>query len=365
MTAACPAMRPAGIPRPDGRASTGDRLLAAIAVLALFAGGLLSGRSIYLRAKAVLASVLIRKAWDATLRTGRPVRAWSWADTHPVARLAIPALGYDEIVLEGASGEALAFGPARMMHAATPGRPGNLVLAGHRTSHFRPLERIRVGDRVIVEWFDERKRRPVSRVYGVDEIAIVDPKDTRHLALGSSEILTLVTCHPFGFGARSPRRFIVRARPLPGEIPSEGVTAPTDRSRAGSVVSGRVGLGLRLHHDTRPRHADRLSVLSAGIFSRGDGAKRRALGRAYPPAIDRRDPRTGGGPRTGETAPPGHRGRHAAFTHPVGTAGIGQDDAGARHPAHDARALRGVKRGSLRRQGGPRDPRSGLHQETA
>ncbi len=190
-------------------------LVSVLGILALAAGGALAGRAVYLHAKAALASVLIRRAWDATLRTGRPVRAWSWADTHPVARLVIPALRYDEIVLEGGGGEALAFGPARMMNGAAPGEPGNIILAGHRTSSFRPLERVRQGDRIVLEW------GAGARTYAVSEIVVVEPGDTRHLAPSVVDALTLVTCYPFGYGARSPQRFIVRA------VPVEEATSPS------------------------------------------------------------------------------------------------------------------------------------------
>jgi len=71
----------------------------------------------------------------------RPVSsAVAVGDTHPVARLCIPRLNYDEIVLEGATPRTLAFGPARLLSGAALGEPGNLELAGHApvgSSRFR------------------------------------------------------------------------------------------------------------------------------------------------------------------------------------------------------------------------------------
>ena len=72
--------------------------------------------------KAVVAQFLLARAW-ATRRPGadRP-RPWPWADTWPVGRLAVPRLEVDQIVLAGATGRTLAFGPARLDHGG--GRSG-------------------------------------------------------------------------------------------------------------------------------------------------------------------------------------------------------------------------------------------------
>jgi len=186
------------------------RLLAALVVLA---GTCLVGRASYLHAKAELAAVLVRRAWAQTLDSGTPHAPWPWADTYPVARLRIPRLGYDEMVLEGATPRTLAFGPAHLLSGAALGEPGNVVVAGHRTSWFRSLEKIAAGDRIGVEWVGPQRK--VERMtYSVQAVRVVDPQDTALLAPTSATALTLVTCYPFGASPRSPQRFIVRALPL-------------------------------------------------------------------------------------------------------------------------------------------------------
>lgn len=74
-----------------------------LVALIVFSGASLTARAMYLDTKAELASVLIHRAWVKTAAQGTPHAPWPWADTHPVARLCIPRLGYDEIVLEGAT----------------------------------------------------------------------------------------------------------------------------------------------------------------------------------------------------------------------------------------------------------------------
>jgi sortase A len=189
-----------------------------IALAFLAAGGALLARSLYLRGKALLASLLIRQAWADTLRTGRPTPPWPWADTHPIGRLRIPRIGYEELVLEGASPRNLAFGPARMMNAAAPGEGGNIVLAGHRTSWFLPLKEVRVGDEVELRWRDRVSGRETGAGYRVTQVVVVDPGDRRFLAPTGEDVLTLITCYPFGSAPTSPQRYVVRASPGPHHV---------------------------------------------------------------------------------------------------------------------------------------------------
>jgi sortase A len=166
-----------------------------------------------MHAKAKLAGTLIRRAWEQSLQSGKAEPPWPSADLRPIARLQIPRLGYDEIVLEGATPRSLAFGPTHMLSGARFGGPGNLLLAGHRTSWFLPLEQIMQNDAIQISWFDSRRRAQYERTYRVSLIRVVDATDFAMLAPTSEDALTLVTCYPFGRGAGSPQRYMVRALP--------------------------------------------------------------------------------------------------------------------------------------------------------
>jgi sortase A len=207
-------------------------------VAALMLAGLaLTGRAAYLHAKAELAGVLIRRAWQETVATGESRPPWPWADTHPVARLRIPRLHYDEIVLEGATPRTLAFGPARLLSAAGFGEPGNLELAGHRDTWFKPLEAVEVGDGIDVQWYDGRRAGLRSRSYRVDAIRVVAPEDVSLLAPTSDDALTLVTCYPFGRSPRSPLRYIIRASPV-GPSRSTATASSNPRRVTGDISRG-------------------------------------------------------------------------------------------------------------------------------
>jgi sortase A len=185
-----------------------------LALSILVAGACLTGHALYMHAKAELAGVLIRRAWEQSIGSGKPHVPWAWADTHPIGRLRIPRLGYDEIILEGATPRTLAFGPARLLTGAGMGEPGNLWLAGHRTSWFRSLEGIAPGDTIQVEWFDPHRGGLHERTYTVNMIRVMEPGDVPALAPTADDSLTLLTCYPFGSSPRSPQRFVVRASPL-------------------------------------------------------------------------------------------------------------------------------------------------------
>lgn len=201
------------------------KLVRILLALALVAGTALTTRALYLHAKANLAGVLIRRAWNARIERGESRPPWPWADTYPIARLRIPRLHYDEIVLEGANARTLAFGPARLLSGTAFGEPGNLQLAGHRTSWFRPLQSIAPGDTIDLEWFDARRGRLQHRSYTVNMTQVVSAQDVTLLAPTPTDALTLITCYPFGPSPRSPQRFIVRASPI-GAASHQTLPAP-------------------------------------------------------------------------------------------------------------------------------------------
>jgi len=177
-------------------------------LLLMVPGALLLGDGAWIWAKGWLAQVLLHRAWQrARAGSSRP-KPWPWADTWPVARLRVPSLGVDEIVLAGASGRTLAFGPGHVDGTAPPGRPGVCVLSGHRDTHFAFLEKLRAGAEIDLETADGRRTR-----FRVTSTEVLDRDDTWVLADdGVSDLLTLVTCWPFhAVAPGGPGRFVVWA----------------------------------------------------------------------------------------------------------------------------------------------------------
>jgi sortase A len=121
--------------------------------------------------------------------------------------LNIPRLGVSLVVLEGSDDIVLKKGPGHIEDTAYPGEPGNIAIAAHRDTHFRPLRNIRQNDEVVVSTNLQTIR------YFVDSIQILQPSDTEILDPTPGPALTLVTCFPFEFIGNAPRRFVVRATP--------------------------------------------------------------------------------------------------------------------------------------------------------
>ena len=181
------------------------RLWIAAAIAAI--GLALTGNALYIHAKALLAQALLHRAWIETQTTGVPVKPWPWADTAPVARLLAPAQDVDLLVLAGATGRTLAFGPGHHDGSAMPGQPGNAVLSAHRDTHFRFLHALAVGDTLIVEMPAGQRFH-----YRVRELEVADQRDLRLPRMPAEKTLTLVTCWPFdAVDPRGPLRYVVVA----------------------------------------------------------------------------------------------------------------------------------------------------------
>ena len=185
--------------------ATGRRALTRLPFLLIAAGGLwMMAQGAWIPAKAWLAQLLLDRAFAASLVAGEPVRPWPWADAVPVARVRVPRLGVEEVVLSGGSGEALAFGPTLLPGGGTLGERGTAVFAAHRDTHFRFLAELRPGDLIEVEEVSgriTRYRAGAGRVVRYDAFGV-----DRHARRPS---LALVTCWPIGGSGRGPWRYVL------------------------------------------------------------------------------------------------------------------------------------------------------------
>ena len=178
-----------------------------IAAALALAGAALFGNGVYLYAKARVAQLLLARAWSRTLRGESEVKPWGWADTWPVARIELPRQHAAAIVLAGASGRTMAFGPGHVDGTAMPGERGNCAISAHRDTQFAVLRDVAAGDPIVVQSRDGRTLR-----YRVRETRVVDRRDTSVLAPTAGSSLTLITCYPFGAVVPGgPWRYVVIA----------------------------------------------------------------------------------------------------------------------------------------------------------
>jgi sortase A len=127
-----------------------------------------------------------------------------------LGRLEIPRLGVSVIVAEGTDERTLRRAGGHIAGTSLPGQRGNVGIAGHRDTLFRPLRNIRQNDVITLTTLSGEYR------YRVMSTEIVSPTDVTVLQSDGHEVLTLVTCYPFYFVGPAPDRFIVRAKRIMG-----------------------------------------------------------------------------------------------------------------------------------------------------
>lgn len=131
----------------------------------------------------------------------------------PLARISVPRLGLEAVVAAGVDQRVLRRAVGHLPRSSLPGEDGNIVLAGHRDTFFRSLERIRDDDIVLIETAGGVDR------YRVEWTAVVKPSRVDLVAATGYPALTLVTCFPFEYVGNAPFRFVLRARRLEdGEV---------------------------------------------------------------------------------------------------------------------------------------------------
>lgn len=175
-------------------------------------------------------------------------------DGEAVARLVIPAIGVDKIVVEGVGRSDLEKGPGHYPGTPLPGQPGNASIAGHRTTYGAPFYRIdelETGDEILVTTLQGSFR------YEVMAQEIVAPSAVHVIEDKGDDRLTLTSCHP-KYSAR--QRIVVTAALVDEPAPAPPVTGT--REQPAELPD----------EDTAPRPGDERPVL--------DGDERASVGPA-------------------------------------------------------------------------------------
>jgi len=163
-----------------------------------------------IQSAAAIAALLL--AGSSSARTTDPPRAPSVnppSATTTVGRIEIPAVGLATRVLEGSNAPTLRLAVGHIPGTALPGPSGNVGLAGHRDTFFRPLRRIKLGDEIRFTTATGTFK------YRVISLRVVLPNAVEVLNATQQPTLTLVTCYPFDFIGTAPQRLIVHAEMVP------------------------------------------------------------------------------------------------------------------------------------------------------
>lgn len=227
-------------------AGVGKALMAVGVVIALFALYVLWGTGFGTRA----AQGQLGLAFDAQLATvaeAQAAGAEPAADAavalldsrqigDPVARLQIPAIGVDHVVLEGVDLATLASGPGHFPASPLPGQPGNAAIAGHRSTYDAPFNLVNElvpGDDIVVTTvqgtFHYQVLGQPADDGGVYGYYLVAPTAVEILNDKGDNRLTLVGCHPrYGSAQRIVVEAVLVDPPAPATpAPELATTSPT------------------------------------------------------------------------------------------------------------------------------------------
>ena len=182
-----------------------------LATWVLLATGLIAlGYAAYVVADAYTYQATERKRFEQATNDAAEVPAsnavTALLEGEVIGEIQIRRLGLTAVVAQGESAATLQRAVGHLSDTALPGELGNVVLAGHRDTFFRPLKGVRPGDAITL------KTQEGDFEYLVESSAVVRPSNIEVLEPSGGRTLTLITCFPFSYVGSAPDRFIVRAR---------------------------------------------------------------------------------------------------------------------------------------------------------
>lgn len=247
--------------KPQRRLAARLRSGAAVLAIAIGAGLFLTG--VAQPAKAWLGQRLLDGAWReaqglrlaASLSPGQvwpsaglvgpavSIQPWPGADIAPIGELRFPTLGARRLVLDRATGEAMAWAPGHIAGTAPLGGDGLTGVAAHRDTHFALLGDLATGDPLELETLDGRLLS-----YRVVRAHVVDSRYWKAPVIHDGpDVLMLSTCWPLTSMVPGPKRYILFAERIEegeiwaGEAPAEAPMTAPDIPLSDAPVSAATG----------------------------------------------------------------------------------------------------------------------------
>jgi sortase A len=121
-----------------------------------------------------------------------------------LAKIVVPSIDWNGIILEGADNHILSGGPGHIMGTAYPGEPDNVVISNHN-SYSLAWGNAKVGDAIQLQ------TNYGTFTYRIKSFRITDAKDGSVTASTHKPTLTFITCWPLVAGAFAPQRYVVTA----------------------------------------------------------------------------------------------------------------------------------------------------------
>ena len=179
---------------------------------------------------------------ESALQPAEPVetlpRSSGRAAEHPragengdaLARLEIPRIGRNDIVVAGVQTSDLKRGPGHFPDTPLPGQLGNSAIAGHRTTYGSPffnVDKLEVGDEIIATTLNGRYTYQVTgqQIVASSEYWVVATTDS------TVATLTLTSCHP---KYTAHKRIVIFSELVASESAPGGRAGPQLRAARGN-----------------------------------------------------------------------------------------------------------------------------------
>ena len=188
-----------------------------LALLLLAGGGYFLFQAIKIEVKAKIAQGLLEYTWNKSLKENKSYKPWPSFDGSPILKLEIPHYNISQIVLEGTSGQALAFGPAFHKETYLPSSNKITAISSHRDSHGVYIQNLKIGDILKLQDLDEK-----WHTYKIEEFLIVNVHED--IIINKINRLLLITCYPFdAIVSGTPLRYIVSAKKINLDLSQQSI----------------------------------------------------------------------------------------------------------------------------------------------
>lgn len=152
---------------------------------------------------------LLHTAWVQSQASGSPMRPWPWADDWPLARLTMPSLETEQVILANMGDSGAEFAPSHLRTSVLPGEQGNSVLTVPAPGYKNFLSHLQMGDTLVLESMMSGRWH-----YRIVNMHVVEKTDTAPLLPSSNRQLTLVSCYPCTSHSNEALRYVVIAEEM-------------------------------------------------------------------------------------------------------------------------------------------------------
>jgi sortase A len=180
------------------------------------------------------------------------------SDGSVIGIIRAPAINLDKALVQGVSESDLQEGPGHYPSTPLPGEPGNVAIAGHRTTYGAPffrLNELKAGDPIYVTTAQG------TFTYRVTRELVVSPLDVAVLGATNANLLTLTTCNPlYSAAQRLVAEAVLQGSPHVALKPRAGVVAHRSTPLAAAQLAGGAGAWF-------PALAWGLGLIAAGVLT--------------------------------------------------------------------------------------------------